>query len=441
MLPALRAQSAMEYVVILAVMLLVLFPLIYIANVQSEASAVAVQGRQAADLVISSADRVYALGPGSKVTRLVFIPEGYSPEDSFVNGKVVSMVFFLSDGTNATISLASVAELRGSLPQTAGLHAMQFSTTEGGYVTIGTAKLTASPGSVSLLLAVGEQDTKTITFTNIYTSPLAVLLTLNGPSWLSVNQTSLSLPVGSSASVALSASPTSAGSFSASLDASDAATGEKIGLVPVSVLVSSPAGSLAFSTNNNSYTQNDTLNYTGRLVDAGGTPISGALVSINFYDNTSALQSATSKITNSSGEFSGSYTFAQDAPIGWWSASVSTSSLTNSSYFYLNGTDLVAPPAVALSLPANGSVNVSRTPTLSWNAVTDPSQPVVYILNVDDNSNFASIEVNTTTTNTSYAVTTTLQKNKVHYWRVRAKDSAQNMGSWSEVWNFRTVNQ
>ncbi|MBI1973498.1 hypothetical protein HYS54_01670 [Candidatus Micrarchaeota archaeon] len=434
-------QSAMEYMVILAVMLLVLFPILYFANIQSSVSSAATQGRQAVESIVSAADRVYALGPGSRITINVFIPSGYSFDNSNIDDQVVTMVFFLSDGSNATISMASKAVVKGQLPSTSGYHPIQFSMTEAGYVVIGTSRLSASPGAVSFSLQPSQNDSRVITFTNLDSQTITVNLNLSGPAWLSVNESAFTVNSTLSYSINLSVSPTATGSFYGTLQALDDSNDQELTIVPITVSVTSSAGAISFSTNNNSYTQNNTLAYSGTVVDSSGVPLSNALVSVKFYDNSSTLQQTDSKTTNASGGYSGSYVFASNAPIGWWSATATVGGLSNSSAFYVNGTDTTPPPAVTLTSPANGSTGISRTPTLNWSAVSDPSNPIVYIINLDDSSNFGSMIINTTTTNISYNVTSQLAKNKVHYWRVRAKDAAQNLGNWSGVWNFKTVNQ
>lgn len=89
-----------------------------------------------------------------------------------------------------------------------------------------------------------------------------------------------------------------------------------------------------------------------------------------------------------------------------------------------------------LSTPANGSIFASRTPTISWNAV---SGATTYDLQVATDNAFATvIESSTGETGTSYALTTTLDYYTVYYWRVRASDGSETT-AYSTGFSFRTL--
>jgi len=88
-----------------------------------------------------------------------------------------------------------------------------------------------------------------------------------------------------------------------------------------------------------------------------------------------------------------------------------------------------------LATPANGTENVSLTPTFTWNSVTMANN---YELQVSKFNNFATTEVNATgIAGTSYSVMNQLEYETTYFWRVRAK-SGDTYSNWSNVWDFTT---
>lgn len=97
--------------------------------------------------------------------------------------------------------------------------------------------------------------------------------------------------------------------------------------------------------------------------------------------------------------------------------------------------DTTPPAAPTLLEPADGAKTADNTPTFRWATVTDPSPPVTYDLQVDDDSSFASPAVDETgLTNNVYTSTGLADEN--YSWRVRAVDNAGNASSWSSVWTL-----
>jgi len=99
--------------------------------------------------------------------------------------------------------------------------------------------------------------------------------------------------------------------------------------------------------------------------------------------------------------------------------------------------DTVPPPAPSPQAPLNGAVTNDSTPTLRWTAVTiENSWPVTYGLQVDNDPDFSSPEVDQSglADNTYTPIIELVDDN--YSWRVRAIDGAGNVGEWSIVWNF-----
>lgn len=88
--------------------------------------------------------------------------------------------------------------------------------------------------------------------------------------------------------------------------------------------------------------------------------------------------------------------------------------------------DTVAPGIPTLSSPADGYRTNDDTPTFSWSSVATAN---LYGIQIDNNNDFSSPEVSTSTGSTSY--TSTSLSHDVYYWRVRARDAVGNWGSFS----------
>jgi hypothetical protein len=107
---------------------------------------------------------------------------------------------------------------------------------------------------------------------------------------------------------------------------------------------------------------------------------------------------------------------------------------------YAYSVDTLAPAAPGLLAPINGTITNDNTPTFEWTSVSDPSG-VTYQIQIDDNDDFSSpvySEINLTGTTFTLLDEYALASGK-YYWHVRAKDGANNVGDWSEEWNFTVV--
>jgi hypothetical protein len=98
------------------------------------------------------------------------------------------------------------------------------------------------------------------------------------------------------------------------------------------------------------------------------------------------------------------------------------------------GVDNTPPNAPSLVEPENGAVTDDNTPNFRWAAVTELSLPVTYTLQVANNSNFSSLEVNVSSLIDNTYTPISELAGGYHYWHVRAIDNAGNIGGWSVTW-------
>lgn len=94
------------------------------------------------------------------------------------------------------------------------------------------------------------------------------------------------------------------------------------------------------------------------------------------------------------------------------------------------------PNPPVLSSPANGSPNISTSPTLSWNASSGSSY---YRLQVSSNSNFTSTVFDENNILGTSKQITGLSNNSTYYWRVNGSNSAGTSDWSSPTWSFTTI--
>ena len=91
------------------------------------------------------------------------------------------------------------------------------------------------------------------------------------------------------------------------------------------------------------------------------------------------------------------------------------------------------PAATVLQTPGNNANLVAVMPTFTWN---DATQADIYVLEVDDNQDFSSIEYTATVSATSYNMDQPLNTSTVYYWRIRSENSCGT--EISTVFSFTT---
>ncbi|MBI4896368.1 MAG: hypothetical protein HY832_02365, partial [Candidatus Aenigmarchaeota archaeon] len=112
---------------------------------------------------------------------------------------------------------------------------------------------------------------------------------------------------------------------------------------------------------------------------------------------------------------------------------------------YNNGTHIMAnssntfriykgldPPTVYY--PGDSTTNISTTPNLQWNSVTDASS---YRIELSTSPTFATTTVNATTSGTNYTITSALTVSTWYYWHVRAIDASGKEQQFGGTWSFK----
>ena len=113
-----KAQAALEYMMIVGLVLVILAPIVLYAYQQNEISVRTSQARLAVSQISAAADSLYAQGPGAKTFIDVFLPSGYGSQ-SFISDGIIALKIQTPAGTNDIIEVTK-ANLTGSLPADSG---------------------------------------------------------------------------------------------------------------------------------------------------------------------------------------------------------------------------------------------------------------------------------------------------------------------------------
>lgn len=194
-----------------------------------------------------------------------------------------------------------------------------------------------------------------------------------------------------------------------------------------------PSAPTMVSPENNENTNDNTPNLNWNTVTDNSTPV---LYRCYISDNSEFPHD-----NYDSGWISDdNYQLPSELTEGWWywhvMAKDNAGNEGDNSGWWRFQVDVTAPSAPTLVSPDNGAQTNDSTPTLSWNTVSDNSLPVTYNLQVDDDSGFSSPTENVSgLTNNSYTTSSSLADG-TWYWRVRVRDNAGNVGSWSSGRSF-----
>lgn len=129
-----KAQASVEYMTIIAIVMIILMPIIFYAYQQNETAIRTSQASLAASRISSAADNLYAQGLGAKTSLDIFLPAGYSSQ-SFASGNIINIKVYTPSGINDVIRVTK-ANLTGSLPSEPGYKRIYFVMLDSGYVNI-----------------------------------------------------------------------------------------------------------------------------------------------------------------------------------------------------------------------------------------------------------------------------------------------------------------
>ncbi len=139
-----KAQAALEYVIIAGAILVVVISLFYYASNKAKDDIKLNQAQDAVNAVAKTADNVYSLGPGSRDYVWVTIPESVSFSDVDQDNKLILLKLNIFGGSSDIYS-NTISNVTGSIPYRKGTYLIQVQMLSDGVVYIGDYNDTVAP--------------------------------------------------------------------------------------------------------------------------------------------------------------------------------------------------------------------------------------------------------------------------------------------------------
>jgi len=128
---SMKAQIAVEYMIIVAVVLGAAITFFYYTNTYSSESINKYQAKESIEVLAKAIDYVYALGPGTQTTVVIEVPPNVV--SSYVTRNEIGFKIGISGKINEVYEITK-ASVSGSLPSTPGRHFVIVNSTGSGVV-------------------------------------------------------------------------------------------------------------------------------------------------------------------------------------------------------------------------------------------------------------------------------------------------------------------
>ncbi|MCX6772517.1 MAG: hypothetical protein NTV88_01970 [Candidatus Micrarchaeota archaeon] len=168
----LRGASSLEYLFLTGIALSALALIIVISMNTGSDSIRVTQAKDSVEKLGLSADYVYSLGPGSRETVSVLMPQGI--EFISISSNRIHMRITLSSGSSDVYAKAN-GKLLGKIPTSAGAHKITITTLLDGSVLFGDSSLDCSPARISQNIPFGGAGSSIVTIRNIAQSDVSNL--------------------------------------------------------------------------------------------------------------------------------------------------------------------------------------------------------------------------------------------------------------------------
>lgn len=120
-----KSQTAIEFMIIIGVLLVIIVPLSTYIWRQNEVSTRSRQAEIAADTIASTAENIYAQGPGATTTISIYFPFGYNYSRSNLTKNQVRIGYYTGTAYGSAVRYTR-ANITGSLPKDSGYKWLKF---------------------------------------------------------------------------------------------------------------------------------------------------------------------------------------------------------------------------------------------------------------------------------------------------------------------------
>ena len=198
----LRGQYALEQMGVIALALVVIAALFFFSMNAASDGARSAQAKDTVERIARAADSAYSLGPGSKATVSVNMPQGVQFVDT--SNKRVWMRVALSSG-NTDVFAATSGQITGSIPTTANLQDITLTVLSNGDISVGRQSLSCSPSRFTKTIMQGGSASGALALFNSGLYAISGISTsISGVPDLVGASSPGSVPSGSSANISLS---------------------------------------------------------------------------------------------------------------------------------------------------------------------------------------------------------------------------------------------
>ena len=121
-----KGQIALEYLIILTVVLGALIPLVFLSFSHLEEHKAISDVNSAYNMMAASINQCFSLSPGSKITTRIYMPQSYDKAGSNLNANVLKLKFNLPNGDPLVISESVKGNIQGDLPDMQGYYTFTF---------------------------------------------------------------------------------------------------------------------------------------------------------------------------------------------------------------------------------------------------------------------------------------------------------------------------
>jgi len=165
-----RGQYALEQMSVVALALAIIGAVFFFAMSSASDSARVSQAKDTAERIAKAADSAYSLGPGSRSTVSISMPQGVQLVN--ISNKRVLVRVATSSGT-ADAFAATHGQLVGYIPTTGDQQEITLTVLPSGDISVGRTILVCSPNGITKTIQQGGSSSDTLTLTNVWTSGLS----------------------------------------------------------------------------------------------------------------------------------------------------------------------------------------------------------------------------------------------------------------------------
>ncbi len=198
-----RGQTATEFLMLLAFLLLLIAPITYTIFTESSETSRIIDAQLAVDTLADVADLVYYQAPGARQVVTVYVPHGVDWTDSYIGhptetgGYEINLATQVQTGDTTDVWADTHGEIRGTWPDSSGRYNFIIRKMDEGYVLIGPYELTfvLDPQVYERTMQRGNSTSFTLTATEVGTEARDLTLTATGEiaSWITLGTAELEL--------------------------------------------------------------------------------------------------------------------------------------------------------------------------------------------------------------------------------------------------------